>query len=521
MKKTFFLTLLSLFGVLLSIFYSSSGVHVLETNADSSDYVDLGKTINLKSASQFSAENFLEKGILNTTFKNSVDPIQTSINSQDYIEYSSNQAQTFSQTLSSNLSSYTGVSFPTNIALFDISAEFGQSLAINYHGYQNYFFYRQEYLVKKHKIEIPSYFTYLQQTSTYSPTYLSYLDMVVNGQISASDFFDIFGTHMLVGGTYGGSYTSDYSLVTNGFSITNSVCSTMKAAVSASLIDSAISASWEFDAAVLSSINQTGINIGSGYHGYALGGNFSIASGPQNYQENTSGWYNSLQPGTYALILPSPEGLRRISDLIPSTYSSAFKLSMSSALDTYLGQHSNDFSPFTFNLSSVDKLRANKFVPGNSSQTNIRSAVYNIADTDPYDSDNDYFSLLQHIPQTMTNLYVYGFRYMSFKITLDMKEIDAGYQEIMIYNDNGVLLWKKDNIELSGGLLQTTYSTERYYIYNLPLNPSTPSYIYIRYGAHGNGADDWCAKNLYFDVLFAKTTISLASEINDCTQYWI
>ena len=517
MKKMYFVIPMLLISM-ISSFSFSSGDTILSARADSDEYVDLGKSINLSSATDFSAEYMLEKGILNSSFKENVSPITTTLLTQNYLETASYQAETFSNTLASNMETYANVAFPYECAMFDISYEFGTSMSVDYHRYQNQFFYRRDYQVKKFKLEIPNYYSYLQSEMTYSSFYLSSLNLVLTNQLTPSSFFDIFGTHLLVGGIYGGMFTSDYTLLTNQFSIDSSKTASIKTAVSASLANTAISSEIGFTGSVLNIIGNSTASVSTSYHAYSVGGDTSIASTADHCPEDLVEWYQTINSNV-ALILPSPEGLIPLSSAIPASFSSSFKETMANALAEYISEQSNDFSPFA-PFEGINSFKINNFVSGSPNSVTVRSSEFTVDDDDPYDSDQDLVNIYQNNTLSSSLLYSNGFRYISFKIALQMKEIDPGYQEILVYNGSGSLIWSNTDIELGGANLQKNYIVQEFYCRNILLSSSSSRYLYIRYGAHGNGDDDWSNTTLCLDIVFSRSTLSENLSIDNCTTIW-
>lgn len=519
MKKPSFLLVPALVVAFLSgLSFMPHGSNQIVAKAASNDFVDLGKSINLRSSPEFNAENFLERGILNSTFKETVSPIKTDILIRNYQTTSSYQAELFSNSVSTSWTASTGVQFPVDCAMFGISSEFSNSMSVDYHSYKEQFFYRQEYQVKDHKLEIPTYLIYLQNPSTYSSTYISLLNLVVANQMSPSQFFSAFGTHLLVGGIYGGMYTSDYTLLTNQFIINSSTASSIKTAVSASLADTSISGEAEFTASILSAVGKSSSSVTTSYHAYSIGGDYPISTGPQNCAENMSYWDETVTANS-ALILPSYEGLIPLSSAIPNTFSSTFKANMASALNAYIAENNNDFSAFE-PLTGINNIRINNFISGSPNETMVRSSQYRIKANDPYDPDQDQIAIFQNSTLTSDYLYTRGFRYISFKITIKMCEIDDGIQEILIYDGANNLLTSKTDIELGGGSKQTSYTTEHYYFNNINLTSNSSNYLYLRYGAHGYGNDDWYNKEVSLDIVFSKTALSGTYAIDGCTTYW-
>ena len=89
------------------------------------------------------------------------------------------------------------------------------------------------------------------------------------------------------------------------------------------------------------------------------------------------------------------------------------------------------------------------------------------------------------------------FAYVTVVITLDVAEVNDGYQQFYLYNGvntNAGLLGSK-TYEHASGSLNTNYATAVVSI-QVALNTFLNNDIVIRYSASGNNADTWLNKNL-------------------------
>jgi hypothetical protein len=105
-------------------------------------------------------------------------------------------------------------------------------------------------------------------------------------------------------------------------------------------------------------------------------------------------------------------------------------------------------------------------------------------------------------------LYAQGYRTMVIEITMDIREVNDGYQHIFIYNgtySNSVLL-RSIKFEHYPGTNNTTYKTYTFYI-EIDLASVTDNVFYIRYGASGLFSDTWRNKNAKVQVGWSTETI--------------
>lgn len=140
--------------------------------------------------------------------------------------------------------------------------------------------------------------------------------------------------------------------------------------------------------------------------------------------------------------------------------------------------------------------------------TLIRSHEEKIIQDDPYTPEVcDTINLMYHYGIRSSEIMSQNHQTISLKISFDGKEQDDGYQEILIFNsfyeeNVGKALDKKTDIELTPGKIQKEYSTVTVYL-TIDLSKVENDMIYIRWGAHGSGYDDWYCKNVkvYFETI--------------------
>lgn len=102
------------------------------------------------------------------------------------------------------------------------------------------------------------------------------------------------------------------------------------------------------------------------------------------------------------------------------------------------------------------------------------------------------------------SIYYYislGYNTLMIKYSLDLREIDDGYQEmyVMDYSGNNLVdpILDFDYIEYNIGYNYTNFT----FYAEIPLNQLADDIsIYLRFGAHGNNTDDWMYKHLSYNI---------------------
>lgn len=118
-----------------------------------------------------------------------------------------------------------------------------------------------------------------------------------------------------------------------------------------------------------------------------------------------------------------------------------------------------------------------------------------------------------HDDFTFTNLFNYniedlkkaGYKTLNIDLQIDIKEVNNGYQYIMIYAHSASSGEGVDGCEIEHGGTKkdTTYKTY-HYSFSIDLNKFNEDVIIIRYGASGKDYDNWKNKNLKIQFTISK-----------------
>jgi hypothetical protein len=101
--------------------------------------------------------------------------------------------------------------------------------------------------------------------------------------------------------------------------------------------------------------------------------------------------------------------------------------------------------------------------------------------------------------QTLANYCAQGYITLAVSLTMDIKEVDDGYQEIFFYNSTSSsatnLVTPIESLEHGGNKKNTTYKTYNFYA-EINIYQMTSNRLVIRYGAHGALGDTWKNKHV-------------------------
>lgn len=128
---------------------------------------------------------------------------------------------------------------------------------------------------------------------------------------------------------------------------------------------------------------------------------------------------------------------------------------------------------------------------------------YTIDDSGRFNNSYDEIIISSIYGQTISSLKSQGYTKMKIKISIDISEVDDGYQYMWIYDGSGSnanILWTQE-IEHKVGSADSIYRTYIFEDALIDLSQINSNTIYMRYGASGSGSDIWKNKNLKLDFV--------------------
>lgn len=458
----------------------------LSVNAITTDYLDLTE---LKDGSPIFNTSWITSQVNNANYISVGSTITNTFNKSEFMDV----AEDFAVKLNFNQ----GVSLNTDLFLGALSNTFKvQAEASNKECVSQYYYLFQN-RIDRYTLSLPNYSSDLSSyISNLNSTYLATLQKVFNGQMSYDDLFNIYGTHVILKGVYGGMLNMSYHFASNKCDVGGSGAAKIASGISAGInnvINLNSGASFDINATMQC---ESG-DIAEDFNLTARGGNPFSGVSITDFANNFKSWSNSVINAP-VLIAPSSDGLVPLWELLPSQYSShkaefqnAFKNYAQNYNDTITKKHEHNtmYSPYT------------------KSFTHKRTEQYNITDDALSKQPFDSFDL--NTEQYGYDIYSScNYKYVNISIRLEMKEIHRGYQHFYLYL--GSELIQEIKYEYGGNALKTdyTYVTQTFTQINFAKlkegNKNKFKTIYIRYGASGSQDDDWCNKNCTITVKISK-----------------
>lgn len=225
----------------------------------------------------------------------------------------------------------------------NISVGLRASFSDNYSSYSDQYYYSLDAYIERYSLYLNDYSVKEKYQTMYSEDYKKALSELYKNQTEEAfkDFFDLYGTHLIVSGIFGGRLNAYYSAVTNKSTIDESKSGQLKIAVEKGI----------------SAVNNTGVNVDvsqemqkilktsefkTAFYASAYGGNTFTATTLEGLNASYENWANSFNGQNYnpVLINYSPNGIIGLWDILPNEFSS-MKSSMEQAFINYCDEYYN------------------------------------------------------------------------------------------------------------------------------------------------------------------------------------
>lgn len=177
-------------------------------------------------------------------------------------------------------------------------------------------------------IEIEGYNDYRNFRSLLSNKLLEDIKGVQEGKLSTDDFFDFYGTHVVMAGYYGGRIECNYHLMFNDSNISDSMMATYKTKASAGLKIAQASALAK-DETNFSIKKEIDANITATAESFTFkgrGGKYISGATEKAFMQNYSSWVESFNDdeNNYSVLIDVPDkSLMPIWNLFPTEYAEA------------------------------------------------------------------------------------------------------------------------------------------------------------------------------------------------------
>lgn len=334
--------------------------------------------------------------------------------------------------------------------------------------------------------------------------YLVDLVRVYNGKLSYNDFFDAYGTHLIVYCELGCNLDIMYEVGTNSLNYSSTLTSNLTGNSGIS-INKIASIGIDLENSISKKYNMTETNTKTNFSCVQEGGIVFTSITQDTLVENYNEW--ALNCDKYPTIVNfknNGEGLIPLYELIPSYIVGSddeldeFKVDMFKAMDAYIENNSLKIEV------TEDALYPDTI---SSEEISLRSdSVYTITDAGRFvNANKDKYDTIELSNFVGTSLDKINKNYNSCTIDVKFKakDVDDGYRYLFIYDgisSNSLCLGETIKFETTSNYKQYTKS----FTIDLSNGYALPDNLYILYGASGVGDDDWKIGDVYCKLTFNK-----------------
>ncbi|MDR3216382.1 MAG: hypothetical protein LBT55_03090 [Clostridiaceae bacterium] len=422
--------------------------------------------------------------------------------------YSETSYETLTANFSANFNRKAGLTAAIKgIFSASLSKRFGVGLSGTVASYSNQFFYTMTQNISRYTLMLPYSFTAVENFSNVlSDNYINDLKRLNNRSITFEQFFDIYGTHMITAGVFGGKISVYYKVLSNDILFTSSVKANLHNTVSAGIKNfGAAGASIDFDISKALSGNA-GSYIEDLYI-IDQGGNAFSTLNMNSFTSSYEDWYKSFNANESTSVLvdiPDDNGLVPLWDILPSEYS-FLKSGMEQAFVSYANEAYDSNTSKFLPATSADSVSTDL--------TWIRGGSYKIDDGGRFNQHHDDINFTKFTIDgesvALTKMLARGYKYISFEVHLDVKQSDDdGNQYLFLFNSsakNNSHLVSTIKFEHSPGKKANTNWGEHILRFDkIAIGTFDLGYFTLRYGADGRVNDDWYAGTINIKLTFSK-----------------
>ena len=461
----------------------------------------LGQSVNIVLADSYN--DFIEGYSVLDPSKVADITVRTTNEEDTYIEeFSSTSIRDLKSSSSVGFSFGVGVKGEFNGMFAGVSSEFKNSSSFEYNSYSSQYFYVYEKSVLKNRMYFQNYLENDYQ-SMLSSSYLSALEALENNTMTYEEFFNRYGSHLIVSAYYGGRLNAYYSVVTNSSTFNSEEESFLQTTAKAG-VTGVGSTEASLSQSIATELNVSTEDIETSFTAKAIGGSTFTGSSLSDFASSQASWSDSFNSSeSYVLMDYADDGLIGLWDILPVEYID-LQDDMIDAFDSYYEANIEDMLLSFSNTGNVVKSTIYTSADAGFGVRNIYDdGIYGLYDT--YESA-DHLSLIP----------LMGFadedHIFRFDITIQMSEINNGYQEVWLYHDdietirtNSLTATRKDaqsngmvtgvnNIDFAGDTLKTVadFVTITLFARGTDITET----MYLRYDASGDGDDTWKLYNV-------------------------
>ncbi|MBU1093975.1 MAG: hypothetical protein KKH01_05895 [Firmicutes bacterium] len=401
-----------------------------------------------------------------------------------------------SMAFSANAGSYWSLSGSYDLFTLGLAKGFSMNLESTYESYYSQHFFYKTLDVKRYSLALPNYASNISMyKQNLHPDFIANLEKLQNNQMSYSDFYNIYGTHVIANSVYGGRLEMFYSILSNQKEFTSTVRNEIFDQLQLGIIGlGSASASANFSISQINGLTTSGSEYL--FKGIAIGGQPFDVSYQDQFSTNYSNWLSSID-GDEVMISYGEDGLIPLYNFVPE-YLSNVGYGLAMEMNNYLSSKTVQYSSI-FNAAEGF---GNTF---STDQKVLRAAEYTITDSGRFYQSYDLIDFINSYGIDLQIMRLLGYNNVEVKIDLNVREVADGYQYIFLYDGTSTYanLLREQRFEHSPNVKNTTWGVHSFDFTGIPLTTDLQQLV-IRYGASGLFSDDWINKDLKVQFIFTK-----------------
>lgn len=470
---------------------------------------EIGYSINL------ATDDFIDHTKIKTTtpiFANSWLQGLTKVKTDLHLSYGRTRIATdieeMARVLSRNYSLDDSASQGYSLFLASAASRFTNTEYMEYSDNMYQYYSTYNYKVKKFSYELPEYRTNFElYRSKLNILYKRDVADLFDGDMTSTQFFDKYGTHIIAKAQYGGRFVVDYSLVSDRYDVWDEHFLDLSDYIEDNLHDK-ISQNTTIDFNVFRDFDFYYPRAKETLNIYSRGGvEYSSVSLDNLYTAYTT-WLNAVESNP-VVICTLADGLIPLWDILPSTYNTTANRDIFiQKYQEYAAAKENAIIE-TYNPSILNEEEVptgyNPIRPGETIVTDdgFFSNYYDVVDlNDDFDIKYNYMK-------------AHGFTKMVLCLEMQMREINMGYQLVaFLYSekqDMAYQIGETFRYEYEGTTFCNRYSGVVFFIIqHIPIetfeneDPEDCYKLVFRYSADGAGEDNWANRDIYAQVVYQK-----------------
>lgn len=492
--------------LILTLILVVGGINQTNVLAAEKDTTGLGKSYNFVKNMYLDASEIKDGSpIFNETWlkeqieKGTVNSVRSTVSKS----YSALSVKELATALTANLGISQSLGGIYDIYSANIKRGFNLSAGININNSISQYYYALNTTITSYTHSLPNYSSNLNEYRlNLHPDYVNTVKnlLTIGDETAANNFFDMYGTHVIAKGKYGGILQLYYGIFSENIYLGGKVHTSITSSLNAGIRD-VLGGSTDANFNISTVLGKYSSSVEQTYEAFSLGGKPFAGISLSMLNDSYKNWVSTVDDYP-VLIDVSSDGLIPLWDLLPNEYNT---LENRNKIKEYFVKYANNH-----NNAIYDEYKCNPTSLTTVLETVRSNVEYKITDSGRFNQLCDVIDLNGSFGFPYDNLINdFGFNKMDITIKLNMKEVDKGYQHVFLYSnenkDESGYIATSGAYEYGGETLATSYGTVTFVYKDIDAKLFMDyKKLVVRYGASGSYNDDWKNNKLQVQIRYYK-----------------